>query len=85
MTKRNIVHLFRRSVLWPEAQDSTKGIRMIAGGGEEVISVQATGRFLGKLMTFLLKKHAYYVEILFSHYIKSLFQIEIPFPDTPKV
>ena len=85
MTKRNIVHLFRRSVLWPEAQDGTKGIRKVAGGGEEVISVQATGRFLGKLMTFLLKKHAYYVEILFSHYVKVLFQIEIPFPDTPKV
>ena len=85
MTKRNIVHLFRRPVLWPEAQDGTKGIRMIAGGGEEVISVQATGRFLGKLMTFLLKKPVYYVEILFSYYVKSLFQIEIPFPDTPKV
>ena len=42
---------------------------MIAGGGEEVISVQATGRFLGKLMTFLLKKPAYYIEILFSHYV----------------
>ena len=58
---------------------------MIAGGGGEVISVQATGRFLGKLMTFLLKKHAYYVEILFSYYVKVLFQIEIPFPDTLKV
>ena len=61
------------------------GIRMIAGGGEKVISVQATGRFLGKLMTFLLKKPVYYVEILFSHYVKVQFQIEIPFPDTPKV
>ncbi|MBR2946363.1 MAG: hypothetical protein IKC18_06780 [Bacteroidaceae bacterium] len=58
---------------------------MIAGGGEEVISVQATGRFLGKLMAFLLKKPAYYVEILFSHYVNVQFQIEIPFPDTPKV
>ena len=80
MTKRNIMHLFRRPVLWPETLDSTKGIRMIAGGGEEVISVQTTGRFLGKLMTFLLKKPAYYVEILFSYYVKALFQIEIPFP-----
>ena len=53
---------------------------MIAGGGEEVISVQTTGRFLGKLMTFLLKKPVYYIEILFSHYVKVLFQIEIPFP-----
>ena len=85
MTKRNIVHLLLRSVLWSETQDSTKGIRMIAGGGEEVISVQGTGRFLGKLMTFLLKKHAYYVEILFSHYVKVLFQIEIPFPHYVKV
>ena len=57
---------------------------MIAGGGEEVISVQATGRFLGLLMTFLLKKPAYYVENLFSHYVKVLFQNEIPFPDTQK-
>ena len=85
MTKRNIVHLLLRSVLWPEAQDGTKGIRMIAGGGGEVISVQATGRFLGKLMTFLLKKPAYYVEILFPHYVKVLFQIEIPFPHYVKV
>ena len=85
MTIRGSACLLLRPVLWPEAQDGTKGIRMIAGGGEEVISVQATGRFLGKLMTFLLKKHAYYVEILFSHYVKVLFQIEIPFPDTPKV
>ena len=58
---------------------------MMAGGGGEGISVQATGRFLGKLMTFLLKKPVYYVEILFSYYVKVLFQIEIPFPDTPKV
>ena len=80
MTFRDSACLLLRSVLWPETQDGTKGIRMMADGGEKVISVQATGRFLGKLMTFLLKKPAYYVEILFSHYVKVLFQIEIPFP-----
>ena len=58
---------------------------MIAGGGEEVISVQATGRFLGKLMTFLLKKPAYYIEILFPHYVNVQFQIEIPFLHYVKV
>ena len=85
MTFRDPACLLLCSVLWPEAQDGTKGIRMIAGGGEEVIFVQATGSFLGKLMAFLLKKPAYYVEILFSHYVKSLFQNEIPFPDTLKI
>jgi len=85
MTKRNIVHLFRRSGMRPGALCGILGIRMMAGGGGEVISVQATGRFLGKLMTFLLKKPAYYVEILFPHYVKVLFQIEIPFPHYVKV
>ena len=85
MTKRNIVHLFRRPVLWPEAQDGTKGIRMIAGGGEEVISVQTTGRFLGKLMTFLMKKPVYYIENSFPHYVKVQFQIEILFSHYVKV
>ncbi|MEE0689234.1 MAG: hypothetical protein UCJ13_00155 [Bacteroidaceae bacterium] len=99
MTIRNIVHLFRRCGMRFGARCGSLGIRMIAGGGEEVISVQATGRFLGLLMAFLLKKHAYYVEILFSyyvkvlfqieilfpHYLKAKFQIEIPFPDTLKI
>ena len=85
MTFRGSACLLQRSVLRPETQDGTKGIRMMSGGGEKVISVQATGRFLGKLMTFLLKKPAYYVEILFSHYVKALFQIEIPFPHYVKV
>ena len=80
MTFRDSACLLLRSVLWPETQDGTKGIRMIAGGGEEVISVQTTGRFLGKLMTFLLKKPVYYIEIPFPHYVKSLFQNEILFP-----
>ena len=85
MTFRDSACLLQRPVLWSETQDGTKGIRMMAGGGEEVISVQATGRFLGKLMTFLLKKPAYYVEIPFPHYVKVQFQIEIPFPDTLKI
>ena len=85
MTIRNIVHLFRRCGMRFGALCGSLGLRMMAGGGGEVISVQATGRFLGKLMAFLLKKPAYYVEILFSYYVKVLFQNEIPFPDTPKV
>ena len=61
------------------------GIRMVAGDGGEGIFIRPKGLLGGLLVAFLLKKPAYYVEILFSHYVKSLFQIEIPFPDTPKV
>ena len=39
MTKRNIVHLFRRSGMRFGSRCGSLGIRMIAGGGEEVISV----------------------------------------------
>ena len=80
VTIRNIVHLFRRCGMRFGARCGSLGIRMMAGGGEEVIFVQATGRFLGLLMAFLLKKPMYYIEIPFPHYVKVQFQIEIPFP-----
>ena len=53
------------------------GIRMVAGGGGEGISIWPKGLFEGLLVAFLLKKPACYVEISFPHYVKVLFQIEI--------
>ena len=46
------------------------GIRMVAGGGGEEISIRPKGYSSVLLMAFLLKDPAYYVEIPFSHYVK---------------
>ena len=61
------------------------GIRIVAGGGGEGIFIWPKGLFGGLLMAFLLKDPAYYVEILFLHDVKVLFQIEIPFLHDVKV
>ena len=70
--------------MWAGARSASLGIRMMAGGGGEVIFIRPKGLFGGLLMAFLLKKSAYHIEIPFLHDVKVLFQIEILFPHDVK-
>lgn len=61
------------------------GIRMIAGGVGEVISILPKGHFSGCLMASQLKEPLYDSDIPFPHNVKIQFRIEILFPHNANV
>ncbi len=61
------------------------GIRMIAGGVGEVISILPKGHFSGCLMASQLKEPLYDSDIPFPHNANVQFQIEIPYSHYVKV